>query len=257
MGTWEKTGCVLCAQNCGLEMLIQENRIEKVRPDKENPRSEGYACRKGLNVAHHQHHADRLTHPLKRIDGQLKKIPWDQALDEIAARLREIADSHGPRSLAYMGGGGQGCHMEAAFGVRLLRGLGSHYHYSPLAQELTGAFWAWGRALGRQYLHPICDLPRTEMLVAWGWNGWMSHQVPQTRRILKRISEDPERLLVVIDPRRSETAQRADIHLALRPGRKVRNQRENDSRGMRAWRGLKGLRADEQADIEQDGKDSD
>ena len=85
MGTWEKTGCVLCAQNCGLEMLIQENRIEKVRPDKENPRSEGYTCRKGLNVAHHQHHADRLIHPLKRVGGELKPIPWDQALDEIAA----------------------------------------------------------------------------------------------------------------------------------------------------------------------------
>ena len=218
MAEWHKTGCVLCNQNCGLEVLIEDNRLLKSRPDRDNPRSQGYACRKGLNVAFHQHHADRLERPLKRVGGELRPVSWDQALDEIAARLKEIVGTHGPRSLAYMGGGGQGCHLEAAFGVRLLRGLGSHYHYSPLGQELTGAFWAWGRALGRQYLHPICDLEGTEMLMAWGWNGWMSHQVPQARRVLQRISKDPERILVVVDPRRSETAQRADLHLALRPG---------------------------------------
>ena len=64
----------------------------------------------------------------------------------------------------------------------------------------------------------IPDHHHTDMLVAIGWNGWLSHQMPQARRHLKRISEDPDKLLLVIDPRRSETAQRADIHLALRPG---------------------------------------
>jgi anaerobic selenocysteine-containing dehydrogenase len=117
-----------------------------------------------------------------------------------------------------MGGGGQGCHLEAAFGVRLLRAMGSRYHYNALAQELTGHFWAGGRLLGRQYLGAIPDEERTELLLAWGWNGWMSHQMPQARRVLARIARDPDRLLVVIDPRRSETARRADLHLAPRPG---------------------------------------
>lgn len=66
MGEWHKTSCVLCPINCGLEVLVEDNRMVKVRPDKDNPRSEGYACRKGLNVPYHQHHAQRLTHPLKR-----------------------------------------------------------------------------------------------------------------------------------------------------------------------------------------------
>jgi anaerobic selenocysteine-containing dehydrogenase len=66
MGKWHKTGCVLCAQNCGLEVFVEEGRMVKVRPDKANPRSQGYACRKGLNVIYHQYPADRLTHPLKR-----------------------------------------------------------------------------------------------------------------------------------------------------------------------------------------------
>ncbi len=218
MSSWQKTGCVCCAQNCGLEVLVDNNRITKVRPDRENPRSEGYVCRKGLNIAHHQHHADRLTRPLKRVGERFEAISWDQALDEIAEKLKSLVDQYGPRSLAFVGGGGQGCHFEAAFAVRLLRGLGSHYHYSPLAQELTGMFWVQGRTLGKQYLLAIPDHHETDMLVAIGWNGWMSHQMPQARRTLKEISEDPRKLLVVIDPRRSEIAQRANIHLAIRPG---------------------------------------
>jgi len=218
MGEWRKTSCVLCAQNCGLEALVEGSKLVKVRPDKANPRSQGYACRKGLNVIHHQHHAQRLTQPLKRVADRFQEISWDQAVQEIAEKLRSIVDQYGPRSLAYMGGGGQACHFEAAFGVRLLRGLGSRYHYNALAQELTGMFWAWGRAVGRQYLFTIPDHERTDMLLAVGWNGMMSHGMPQTRRVLTQISKDPSKLLVVIDPRRSETASIADIHLPIRPG---------------------------------------
>ncbi len=218
MEPWKKTSCVCCGQNCGLEVLVEGNRIVRVRPDKENPRSQGYVCRKGMKIAHHQHHADRLTHPLKKAGDRFERISWDQALDEIAAKLRETIDRHGPKSYAYIGGAGQGCHFEAAFGVRLLRGLGSHYHYSPLAQELTGMFWVNGRTFGRQYLFTIPDELTTDMLLAVGWNGWVSHQMPQARRHLKRIAEDPEKLLVVIDPRLSETARRANLHLPIRPG---------------------------------------
>jgi anaerobic selenocysteine-containing dehydrogenase len=218
MSSWQKSSCVCCAQNCGLEVEVQGNRIVKARPDKQNLRSDGYCCRKGLKIAHYQHHEDRLKRPLKRVGDELHEISWDQALDEIAQRLKSTVEAYGSRSLAYMGGGTQGCHFEAAFAVRLLRGLGSHYHYNALAQELTGYFWVNGRGLGRQYLGTIPDHQNTDMLLAVGWNGWMSHQMPQARRHLKRISEDPDKLLVVIDPRRSETAQRADIHLAVRPG---------------------------------------
>ena len=139
-------------RTAALKVMVEDNRIVKVRPDKENPRSQGYNCRKGLKISHYQNHEDRLKRPLKRVGDEFQEVSWDQALGEIAEKLKSTVDAHGPRSLAYMGGGGQGGHFEAAFGVRLLRGLGSHYHYSPLAQELTGYFWVNGRALGRQYL---------------------------------------------------------------------------------------------------------
>ena len=54
MGQWHKTGCVLCAQNCGLQVLVENNRIAKVKGDKDNPRSKGYVCRKGANIAFYQ-----------------------------------------------------------------------------------------------------------------------------------------------------------------------------------------------------------
>lgn len=166
MADWKKTGCVLCAQNCGLEVQVEDNRIVKVRGDKENPRSKGYVCRKGLNIMHHQHHEDRLKYPLKRVGDKFERISWDQAAEEIAAKLKEIIEKHGPRSYAYMGGGGQGCHFEAAYGVTLMKALGSRYHYNALAQELTGQFWAHGRATGRQYKFTIPDDHNCDMLVA-------------------------------------------------------------------------------------------
>ena len=168
MRTTCKTGCVLCAQNCGLQVEIENNRIVKVKGDKANGQSEGYVCRKGMNVAHHQHNADRLQYPLKKVGGRFERISWDQAIDEIAGKLKGIIAQYGPRAFAYMGGGGQGSHFEAAFGVRLLRGLGSQYHYSPLGQEFMGMFWVSGRTFGRQYIHPGPDVAETDLLLVMG-----------------------------------------------------------------------------------------
>jgi anaerobic selenocysteine-containing dehydrogenase len=217
MSEWHKTGCVLCAQNCGLEILVEDDRMVKVRPDKENPRSQGYACRKGLNVIYHQYPKERLTEPLKRIGDRFEPISWDQAVDEIADKLRGLLDRHGPRCLAYMGGSAQGGQFEATFGLTMIRALGSQYYYSSAGQEFSGIFWVQGRMFGKQYNLVIPDEHVSDMLVAWGWNGMESHQMPQAPRLLKGFSDDPERLLVAIDPRKSETAAIADIHLPVRP----------------------------------------
>jgi len=218
MELWEKTSCVLCAQNCGLEVLIKNNTIAKVRPDRNNPRSQGYVCIKGMNIANHQHHDDRLTSPLKKTKNGFIEISWDQAFSEIAEKLNSIVKTNGPRSFAYMGGGGQGCHMEAAFGISLLKGLGSQYQYNALAQELTGYFWVCGRLFGRQNKFSIPDEHDADMLLAIGWNGMESHQMPRAPLILREFSKNPDKLLAVIDPRKSETAKAANLHLPIRPG---------------------------------------
>ncbi|MCK9276268.1 MAG: molybdopterin-dependent oxidoreductase [Syntrophales bacterium] len=215
---WVKTGCVLCGQNCGLEVMIENGRMTKVRPDKENPKSRGYACRKGMNILYHQYPADRLERPLKRTGKDFIPISWDRAVEEIAEKMRAIVDAFGPRSVAYMGASTQGGHCEGAFGLGLLEALGSKYFYSSAGQEFSGSWWVGGRVLGKQYLVALPDEKNADVMVAWGWNGMQSHQTPRAPVILREFSKNPERLLVVIDPRKSETAEIADIHIAVRPG---------------------------------------
>jgi anaerobic selenocysteine-containing dehydrogenase len=218
MNEWRKTSCILCGNNCGLEVITEGSKIIKVRGDQENPRSKGYLCRKGANIAFFQNNPERLKFPLKRIGDRYERISWERALDEIAAKLKEIISTHGPRSVAYMGGGGQGCHFEAMFGVGFLRGLGSQNHYSALAQELTGFFWVNGKAFGRQYMHTFPDIQSSDFLVFWGANPMVSHDIPNATVVLRNKKKEPGFLMAVVDPRMTETAKLADIHLRLRPG---------------------------------------
>jgi len=219
MSDWNRTSCVLCYHNCGLEVQTEGSRILKVRADKNHPRTKGYICRKGTKIPFYQSHKERLTHPLKRDGSGFKKISWDQAIDEIARKLKEILSLHGPRALAYMGGGGQGSHVEASFGRTLLTALGSQYHYSALAQELSGLFWVNGRAYGRQNLHTGADLDRAKNFLVMGWNGYVSSAgVNRARERIDEFSKGPAKRLIVVDPLRSETARRANTHLQPRIG---------------------------------------
>ena len=218
MTAFQKTGCGLCLQSCGLEVMVEDNRIVKVRPDKDNLRSEGYVCRKGMKIAHLQHNAQRLSRPLKKTTGGFEPLDWDNALGEISEKLGRILEQHGPESLALVAGGSGGCQLGGRFAGRLLFSLGSKYLYTALGQEWTGRQHVRGKAYGNQPLFHHPDHHRTEVLLGLGWNGWSSHGMPQTRRYLKALSEDPDRHLIIIDPRPSETARYADIHLALTPG---------------------------------------
>ena len=218
--SWKKTACVLCGNTCGLEVQVENNRIVKVRPDKDNPSSQGYACRKGTNIAFHQHNADRVLYPLKKVGDKFERVSWDQAIDEIAEKLKVILEQYGPRSLASLvsfgefGYGGYGI----PYCVRLVRRLGSRYNYSAANQEFAGRYWAHGLTLGSQGMGLGADFEHSDMLLLVGKNPMMAHHFPQARKKLMKMSKNPDQLLVVVDPRRSETARIADIHLAIRPG---------------------------------------
>ena len=218
MEEWKKTACVLCGNRCGLEVRVENNRIVKARGDKDNPISEGYICRKGLNVAYHQHNKDRVLYPLKKVGDQFQRVSWDQAIGEISSKLKGILSQHGPRSLASLVGGGEFSFLSASFPIRLVRRLGSRYNYSAANQEFSGRYWAHGLTLGSQSFQMESDFENCDMLMLVGKNPMMSHNFQQARLRLKKMSKDPDRLLIVVDPRTSETARIADIHLALRPG---------------------------------------
>jgi anaerobic selenocysteine-containing dehydrogenase len=155
---------------------------------------------------------------MKKAGGKFERISWDQAIGEISEKLKNILKAHGPRSLASVGGGGEFNFYPTRFLAGFVQALGSCYQYSSANQEFSGRYWAHGLSFGSQLLELVPDYENTDMLMAVGWNGMMSHHIPQARKVLSRISKDPAKLLVVIDPRYSETAKIADIHLALRPG---------------------------------------
>ena len=220
---WHKTACNLCYINCGVEVGVAgegaQARIVRVRGDKASPKSHGYLCNKAQGIPGYVHHRDRLTTPLrKRADGTHEAINWDTAIADISHRLGRIRDVHGGRSLALYGGGGQGNHAGGAYANALMRGLGSRNVFNALSQEKTGDFWVNGHLFGSQTCHTAEDVEHCDLLLVIGANPWLAHGFPNARDHLNAIRKDPNRSLVVIDPRRTETAEVADLHLAVRPG---------------------------------------
>ena len=152
-------------------------------------RSLGYTCEKQAGLDHYQNHRDRLTTPLRRRD---------------------------PRGGGAPGGdGGQGNHLGGAYGTATVRAYGGVYRSNALAQEKTGEFWVERRMFGGR---PEPDFAKTEVAVFVGKNPWHSHGFERARIVLREIARDPARSMIVIDPRRTETAELADVHLQVRPG---------------------------------------
>jgi formate dehydrogenase len=220
---WHQTACILCSINCGVEVRLGEGdearRFVRIRGDKAHPGSQGYTCEKGLRLDHYQNDPGRLTTPLrKRPDGTFEAIDWDTAIAEVAARFQDVIDEHGGDKILFYGGGGQGNHLGGGYGSATRSTLGIRYSSNALAQEKTGEFWVDGQLFGRSRCHTTGDYERAEVLVFWGKNPWQSHGFPQARRILKAVAADPARHMIVVDPRRTETAELADVHLRPRPG---------------------------------------
>ncbi|MFC3152710.1 molybdopterin-dependent oxidoreductase [Litoribrevibacter euphylliae] len=213
------TACILCSRNCGISITTEGDRFTKIKGDKAHPMTEGYICQKAARLEHYQEHADRLSHPLKRqADGSHQPISWDQALTEIAEQLLSIRDQHGGDAFAFVGGGGQGNHLGGAYGQQLRLAMKSRYVYSALAQEKTQDFWVNGRLFGDQRCHITEDVEHSDYVLFIGCNPFQSHGIPNARDTLKELKKDPSRTMVVVDPRRSETAKMADVHLQVKPG---------------------------------------
>jgi anaerobic selenocysteine-containing dehydrogenase len=218
-GTWRQTACILCSVNCGIEVQTEGRHITRVRGDRAHPGSKGYACEKAQRLDFYQSNTNRLQSPLRRrADGTFEPIDWDTAITEVAAKLAAIRDAHGGDTIFYYGGGGQGNHLGGAYSAATRKALGSIYTSNALAQEKTGEFWVDGQLYGRPRCHTTGDFERAEVAVFVGKNPWQSHGFPRARAILREIASDPRRALVVIDPRRTETAELADHHLQVRPG---------------------------------------
>ena len=213
---WRPTVCILCSVNCGIDVKLDGRHIARVRGNRAHVASRGYACEKAQRLDYYQNARDRLTSPLRRRpDGTFEEIDWDTAIREVAAGFVRVRDRWGGPSIFYYGGGGQGNHLVGSYGASTRRALGSVFRSNALAQEKTGEFWVdhmlFGTGISGSY-----DLAEVAIFV--GKNPWQSHGFQRARPILRDIASNPNRALIVVDPRRTETAEMADYHLRLRPG---------------------------------------
>ena len=219
---WKKSACILCSLNCGLEIQVQDGHITKIRGDRDHGASRGYTCEKPRALDHYQNPKTRLTSPLRRrADGSFEEIDWNTAILEIAARFSEVREAHGGQAILYYGGGGQGNHLCGGYARATRSVLGSTFTSNALAQEKTGEAWVDGQLYGTTRCHTTPDFEHAEVAILLGKNPWQSHGFPRARTVLKAISKDPERSLIVIDPRRTESADLADTFLQIKPGKDV------------------------------------
>ncbi|MEO2138081.1 MAG: molybdopterin-dependent oxidoreductase, partial [bacterium] len=172
------TACVLCSHNCGLRVDVSDGRITDVRADETNPFTQGYICNKGVTITNYIDHPLRVEHPLRRRDdGSFEQIDWDTAITEIASRLRELRDTHGPGSLGLSGVGGQGNHMDAPYATGFLRAFGTRKWFNAYAQEKTQHHlvdsWIFD-ASPAAFMH--ADVDNTAFMVVMGTNPKISHR---------------------------------------------------------------------------------
>jgi len=213
------TACCLCSHNCGLKVDIKGNKIVEIRADESNPFSHGYSCNKAYAIDKYVSHKQRVTQPMKRLpDGSFENISWDQAIAEIGGKLKNILAKNAPRSVAYMASG-QGNHLGIPYSLAMLWGMGSPSYYNALAQEKTQ------HALTNEWMFkasPNCwyhgDDEESDYLILLGSNTLLSNRGRNATELIKDYKKDEQRKLVVVDPRKTETARRADTFLPIKVG---------------------------------------
>ena len=192
---------------------VEDGRITRLRPDRDHPLSRGYACPKGIAMAEVQNDPDRVLYPLRRVrEGEFERVSWEVALGDIAARLKRIPAS----SVAwYMGNPGAFSYSHTLWVKGFLDAIGSPHYYSAGSQDVNNRFAASALLYGSPLLVPIPDLKRTRLLLIVGANPLVSHgsvlSAPRVREQLLEVDR-----VVVVDPRRSETARQFE-HLPVHP----------------------------------------
>jgi assimilatory nitrate reductase catalytic subunit len=210
-----ETHCPYCSLQCG--MRLSGVRDLEVTAWEEFPVNEGGLCRKGWTSAGLLRHRERLTMPLIRRDGELQPATWDEALDLIASRLSALRAEHGPDSVAVFGGGGLTNEKAYSLGKFARVALQTSQIDYNGRWCMSSAANAGSRAFGvdRGLPFPLADVERTDVLVLVGSN--VAETAPPAARHLTRLRENGGHV-VVIDPRFTATAERADTFVQPVPG---------------------------------------
>lgn len=217
--------CNLCEAICGLEIKYIGNQVLSIAGDKDDPFSRGHVCPKAVALKDIYEDPNRLRYPVRRTENGWETISWEEALEEVAAKLQNIQSKYGNNAVA-MYAGNPSVHNSGTFlaGTGLMRVLRTKNIFSATStDQLPHHFAAW-QMFGHPFLLPIPDIDRTDFWLIMGGNPVASNgslmTAPDVTNRLKAIQQRGGKV-VVIDPRFTETAAKADEHYFIRPGTDV------------------------------------
>lgn len=219
--------CPLCEATCGLEITLQRDddgseRVQRIRGDMNDVFSKGFICPKGSTLKQLHEDPDRLRRPMIKRDGVHVEVSWAEAWDELADRLPAVIEQHGRESLGvYLGNPGAHNLSSMTFSRALLTGLGTRNRFSASTVDQMPRHVASGHVFGSPVAIPVPDLDRTDHLLILGANPYASNgSVCTAPDFPGRIEAIQARggKVVVVDPRRSRTAEQADQWVSIRPG---------------------------------------
>jgi anaerobic selenocysteine-containing dehydrogenase len=214
--------CPLCEATCGLELAIDGERIVRVRGDREHVFSKGFICPKGAAFGKVVGDPDRLRAPLIREGADWREVSWPEAFAAVDAGLRGVVERHGRGALAaYLGNPNVHNIAGGLYVAPLVRSLGTTNLFSASTVDQMPKHVACGYLFGDPLAMPVPDLDRTDLLVMLGANPYESNgslcTAPDFPGRMKAIRERGGRI-IVIDPRRTKTAEASDEHIPIRPG---------------------------------------
>ena len=217
--------CNLCEAMCGLEIEVQGTDILSIRGDKADPFSQGHICPKATALADIYHDPDRLRQPVRRTESGWETISWDEAFDEVVKNIKRIQAEYGRNAIAVYQGNPNVHNVGAMlYSPPFVRTLRTQNRFSATSVDQLPHHFAAFFMFGHQLLLPIPDVDRTDFMLMLGANPLVSNgsimSAPGIANRLKKLQKRGGQL-VVIDPRRTETAVLANAHHFIRPGSDV------------------------------------
>ncbi|MFO0728143.1 MAG: molybdopterin-dependent oxidoreductase [Myxococcota bacterium] len=215
--------CMLCEAMCGLEVeLASDGSVAKVRGDEADPFSRGHICPKALAIEDIRNDPDRVTQPLRRGPRGFEPVSWREAIEEATSRIAELQGRFGPHAVGlYLGN--PTVHSVGALlgGIAFASALKGRSTFSATSADQLPHMLAALQMFGNQALMPVPDLDRTRFWLIVGGNPVASNgSIMTAPGVSDRIKAIRARggTVVVVDPRRTETAELASTHLAIQPG---------------------------------------
>ncbi|WP_336085613.1 molybdopterin-dependent oxidoreductase [Nocardia sp. SSK8] len=213
--------CSLCEAHCGILVTVEDTRVTRIEGNPDDVLSRGYICPKATAMGGLHHDPDRLRTPMRRVGDGFEPIGWDEAFREIGQRLRAVRAAHGPSAIGMYMGNPAAHSSSVIYGAALRAALLTRNFFSASSMDqFPQEFVAW-RMFGANVLMPVTDIDRTDRLVVLGANPAVSNgsitTMPDAKRRIREVRTRGG-TVVVIDPRRTETARLADEHVAVRPG---------------------------------------